>query len=157
MFCGNVGPHYNPLDTQDPLCMSTPALIEVVDDDDDVRRMLDIILQAHGFAVRLHASAQAYLNAESSAVRRVMLLDVRMPEMTGIELKALLEKRADPVPVIFMSGESLPHETLAAKQSDAVGFLWKPFRTQALLSAIGQGLEVYDQRQFTHPPSRKTQ
>lgn len=135
--------------------MSTPDLIEVVDDDDDIRRMLLIILQAHGFAVRMHASAQAYLNAKPSTARRVMLLDVRMPGMTGIELQAQLARQADPTPVIFMSGESLPHETRAAQQSDAVGFLWKPFRTEALLTAIAQGLEVYDLRQSAHPPSRK--
>jgi FixJ family two-component response regulator len=74
-----------------------------------------------------------------------MLLDVRMPKMTGVELQALMVKTGDRIPVIFMSGESLPHETLAAQQSNAVTFLWKPFRTEALLNAVSHGLTLYDQ------------
>jgi CheY-like chemotaxis protein len=54
-------------------------------------------------------------------------------------------KAGNRIPVIFMSGESLPHETLAAQQSNAVTFLWKPFRTEALLQAVTHGLTLYDQ------------
>ena len=74
-----------------------------------------------------------------------LLLDVRMPKMTGVELQALMVKSGDRTPVIFMSGESLPHEPLAAQQSNAVTFLWKHFRTEALLNAVNQGLLLYDQ------------
>jgi len=121
------------------------ALIEVVDDDADIRRMLQLVLQARGFKVRTHDGAHAYLSAEPVTERRVMLLDVRMPKMTGVELQALMAKSGDRTPVIFMSGESLPHETVAAQQSKAVTFLWKPFRTEALLNAVNQGLLLYDQ------------
>ena len=75
----------------------------------------------------------------------LVLLDVRMPKMTGVELQAQMVKTGNRIPVIFMSGESLPHETLAAQQSNAVTFLWKPFRTEALLSAVNHGLELFDQ------------
>lgn len=126
--------------------MSNPALIEVVDDDADIRRMLQLVLEARGFKVRTHDGAQAYLAAEPVTDRRVMLLDVRMPKMTGIELQALMVKTGDHIPVIFMSGESLPHETSAAQQSNAVTLLWKPFRTEALLNAVNNGLALYDQR-----------
>ncbi len=125
--------------------MSNPALIEVVDDDADIRRMLQLVLEARGFKVRIHDSAHAYLAAEPLTERRVMLLDVRMPKMTGVELQALMVKTGDRIPVIFMSGESLPHETLAAQQSNAVAFLWKPFRTESLLNAVNSGLDMYDQ------------
>ncbi len=125
--------------------MPNPALIEVVDDDADIRRMLQLVLEARGFKVRTHDGAHAYLAAEPMRERRVMLLDVRMPKMTGVELQAWMVKTGDRIPVIFMSGESLPHETLAAQQSNAVTFLWKPFRTEALLNAVNQGLSLYDQ------------
>jgi FixJ family two-component response regulator len=125
--------------------MSNPALIEVVDDDPDIRRMLQLVLESRGFKVRTHDGAHAYLAAEPVIERRVMLLDVRMPKMTGVELQAQMVKAGNRIPVIFMSGESLPHETLAAQQSNAVTFLWKPFRTEALLNAVTHGLTLYDQ------------
>ena len=125
--------------------MTSPALIEVVDDDEDVRRMMVMVLESHGFKVRTHNGGPAYLKAQRAAAPRVMLLDIRMPEMSGIELQARLKETGDDIPVIFMSGESLPHETLAAQRSDAITFLCKPFHTRQLLDAIAQGLEVQSQ------------
>lgn len=124
--------------------MRTPALIEVVDDDEDVRRMLVMVLESHGFKVRPHVDGLAYLGAERSSGQRVMLLDVRMPKMSGIELQARLVQTGDEIPVIFMSGESLPHETEAAQRSNAIAILWKPFRTETLLQAIAEGLQLQD-------------
>jgi FixJ family two-component response regulator len=126
--------------------MLSPALIEVVDDDTDIRHMLQLVLEARGFKVRTHDGALAYLSAEPVTERRVMLLDVRMPNMTGVELQARMVKTGDRTPVIFMSGESLPQDTMAAQQSNAVTFLWKPFRTEDLLNAVAQGLALYDQQ-----------
>lgn len=126
--------------------MSNQALIEVVDDDADIRRMLKLVLEARGFKVRAHDGAHAYVSAEPVTERRVMLLDVRMPKMTGIELQALMVKTGDRTPIIFMSGESLPHQTLAAQQSTAVTFIWKPFSTETLLNAVSQSLALYDQQ-----------
>lgn len=121
---------------------TSPVTVEVVDDDDDVRRMLAMVLESHGFKVRTHNGGAAYLAAEPVSGPRLMLLDVRMPSMTGIELHAQLKARRDPIPVIFMSGESLPHETQAAQHSDAIAFLWKPFRTQQMLAAINQAIQI---------------
>ena len=126
--------------------MLSPALIEVVDDDTDIRHMLQLVLEARGFKVRTHDGALAYLSAEPVTERRVMLLDVRMPNMTGVELQARMVKTGDRTPVIFMSGESLPQDTMAAQQSNAVTFLWKPFRTEDLLNALAQGLTLYDRQ-----------
>lgn len=119
-------------------------LIEVIDDDPDIRRMLVMVLQSHGYHVRAHDGAQAYLSATPSVGRRVMLVDVRMPQMTGIELHARLVQTGDTIPVIFMSGESLPHEHKAAQAAHPVSFLCKPFRTEALLKAIEKGLMHWD-------------
>jgi FixJ family two-component response regulator len=120
---------------------NSAVTVEVVDDDDDIRRMLALVLESHGFKVRAHNGGAAYLAAEPVSGPRLMLLDVRMPFMTGIELHAQLKQRGDEIPVIFMSGESLPHETQAAQESDAIAFLWKPFRTQQMLKAIEQAIQ----------------
>ena len=122
----------------------SPALIEVVDDDKDIRHMLQLVLEARGFKVRTHDGAHAYLSATPVTERRVMLLDVRMPGMSGLELHAQMTAAGNTMPVIFMSGESQPHEIQAVKNSGAVHFLWKPFNTQEMLRVIGQALGQSD-------------
>lgn len=122
--------------------MLSPAIIEVVDDDADIRRMLALVLKSHGFNVRTHESAEAFLNAENPQMQRLLILDVRMPGMTGLELHTRLQAQGHQVPVIFMSGECQPHETTAAQSSASVDFLWKPFSTQQLLQAIERGLQL---------------
>lgn len=119
-----------------------PVLVEVVDDDQDIRQMLAMVLEAHGFQARLHDGGAAYLAAQRWTGPRVMVLDVRMPGMSGIELNAELKGRGDDIPVIFISGECMPHETTAAQNSDAVAFLWKPFRTQELINAIQKAVNL---------------
>lgn len=121
--------------------MPHQAVIEVVDDNLDIRRMLALVLQSHGFQVRTHESAEAFLNAENLQAPRLLILDVRMPGMSGLELHSRLQAQGQNLPVIFMSGECQPHETTAAQSSTAVDFLWKPFSTQQLLQAIERGLQ----------------
>jgi len=117
-------------------------VIEVIDDNEDIRRMLRLVLGAQGYDVRLHAGGQAYLDAAPSTPAHVMLLDVRMPGMSGLELFANIKERGETIPVVFMSGESQPHEIEAAAAAGAVQFLWKPFNTQQLLDAIASGLKL---------------
>lgn len=116
-------------------------LIEVIDDNEDIRRMMALVLASQGYEVRVHTGGQAYLDAAPSKPPNVMLLDVRMPGMTGLELHAKLRERGDPIPVIFMSGESQAHETEAASAAGAIHFLWKPFSTRQLLETIAKGLQ----------------
>jgi FixJ family two-component response regulator len=117
--------------------------IEVVDDDNDLRHTLVMVLRAQGFNVREHHSGPAYLSAERSGGIRLMLLDVRMPFMSGLKLHAEIRRIGDLMPVIFMSGENLPHEVSDDPEPDAVAFLWKPFRTQQLLQAIDLAVQSY--------------
>ena len=103
--------------------------------------MLRLVLESQGYQVRVHDGGQAYLEAAPTTAPHVMLLDVRMPGMSGLELHARLRERGDPIPVIFMSGESQAHETEAASAAGAIHFLWKPFSTRQLLETIAQGLQ----------------
>jgi FixJ family two-component response regulator len=125
--------------------MSHPSdiTIEVVDDDNDLRHTLAMVLRAQGFHVRVHHSGPAYLSAERTSGIRLMLLDVRMPFMSGLKLHAEIRRAGDLLPVIFMSGENLPHEVSDGPEPDAVAFLWKPFRTQQLLQAIDVAVQSY--------------
>ena len=117
--------------------------IEVVDDDKDLRNTLVMVLRAQGFKVRAHHSGTAYLSAERSQGIRLMLLDVRMPFMSGLKLHAEIRRTGDLVPVIFMSGESFPHEVSDDPEPDAVAFLEKPFRTQQLMQAIDLAVQSF--------------
>lgn len=114
--------------------------VEIVDDDNDLRHTLSMVLRAHGFKVRSHPSGSAYLSVDRSTGTRLMLLDVRMPHMTGLQLYTAMRRAGDNLPVIFMSGENLPHETGIGPAPDAIAFLWKPFRTQQLLEAIDKAV-----------------
>ncbi|PUE34378.1 response regulator transcription factor [Limnohabitans sp. Jir72] len=101
--------------------------------------MLSLVLKSHGFEVRTHDCAENFLTAENLQSPSILILDVRMPGMSGLELHAQLEAKNQKFPVIFMSGECQAHETTAAQASDPIAFLWKPFNTQQLLDAIQKG------------------
>lgn len=120
--------------------MSSTPLIEVIDDNPDIRRMLGLVLKTHGYEVRTHESAQAFLACERTDQARLLILDVRMPGMTGLELHRHLLAQGATYPVIFMSGECQPHESAVAESSAPIAFLWKPFNTQELLQAIEKGM-----------------
>jgi FixJ family two-component response regulator len=113
-----------------------PAIIDVIDDNQDIRRMLGLVLQTHSFDVRTHESAEAFLSTEQDAQPRILILDVRMPGMSGLELHSRLLAKGEKYPVIFMSGECQPHESAAVQAREPIAFLWKPFNTQQLLQAI---------------------
>lgn len=116
-------------------------LIDVIDDNPDIRRMLGLVLKAQGYQVRTHESANAFLMNESSFEPSLLILDIRMPGMSGLELYRQLLAQGQKHAVIFMSGESQPHEIAAANSSVPVDFLWKPFSTQQLLQAIDKGIQ----------------
>ena len=120
--------------------MNKSGLIHVVDDNDDIRKMLALVLERQGYSVRTHESGFAYLAAEATEAPHVLLLDVRMPGMSGLELNAQIKRLGNSIPVIFMSGESQPHETEAADNAGAVHFLWKPFNTKEMLSVVEKAL-----------------
>lgn len=121
--------------------MTPQPIIDVVDDNPDIRRMLGLVLKANGFTVHTHESAEAFLSEERALEPRLLILDVRMPGMTGLELHSRLLAQGEKYPVIFMSGECQPHETTAAQASAPIAFLWKPFNTQQLLQAIQDGVK----------------
>lgn len=117
----------------------------LVDDDDQLRLHLANLLRQLSYEVEAFATADAFLQRPSCTVPAVLILDMRMPGMSGVELQAELARRACLLPIIFISGQSEPQETIDALKSGAIDFLWKPFTKDQLVAAIEKGLIMASQ------------
>lgn len=119
----------------------TAATVHLVDDDPAVRAALSRLLRLHGHEVCAHASAEAALEDPTVPQAGCLVLDLRMPGLTGLELQAALAKRGVTVPIVFLTAHGdVPSGVLAMKEG-AVDFLEKPVHDDALLKAIGRALE----------------
>jgi len=114
----------------------TSSIIYVVDDDDAVRDALRTLLKSAGYKVEVFNSAQAFIDVEHHQGEGVLVLDVRMPGMNGLELQRRLADSGVAMPIIFISA----HEDIRAREkamaAGAVAFLQKPFEDHTLLNAI---------------------
>lgn len=117
----------------------------VIDDDASVRRSLCTMLERAGYAVSLYDSADAFLSNPVVPMPSVILLDMRMPGTTGINLQSQLKTLAQNVPVIFVSGDSRPEEIIVAMKQGAVDFLLKPFTAQAMMDVIQRSMRISHQ------------
>jgi two-component system response regulator FixJ len=115
------------------------VLVHLIDDDEDVRRALAFLLGTAGLAVKVYDSAPAFLTAFRDAPRSVVLSDVRMPGMDGLELLRQLRGRSA-CPVIIMTGHADVAMAVAAMKLGAVDFIEKPFADEVVLAAIEAGL-----------------
>jgi FixJ family two-component response regulator len=117
-----------------------PGTVHVVDDDNAFRKAIGRVLSAAGHVPRLYASAHEYLASEDSQGPACVLLDLRMPGSTGLELQNALSRRDDAHPVIFLSAHGDIPTTVRAMQAGALDFLTKPVPTVTLLQAIERAL-----------------
>lgn len=122
--------------------MPTPgSIVHVVDDDASVREALSRLLGALGFDVRQYESAGDFLLAWPVETPGCLLLDVRMPGPSGLDLQLALMRRPDAPPVVFITGYGdIPMSVLAIRRG-AVDFLTKPVDSDALLAAVTAALE----------------
>ena len=114
--------------------------VMVVDDDSGVRNAMRILLKSVGLDSVLYASAQEFLAAYQPAQPGCLLLDIRMPGMSGLELQQQLNLRGAVIPVIFMTGHGDVPMAVEAMQQGAFDFLQKPFRDQDLLDRIQKAI-----------------
>ena len=121
--------------------MSAPPLIHVVDDDDALRTALLRLLGAAGFEARGYASAGDFLLEPPPDRPGCLLLDVRMPGPSGLELQEALRRRGNPLPIVFMTGFADVGSGVRAMKAGAVDFLSKPVERDALLDALRRALE----------------
>ena len=117
------------------------AVVFVVDDDPSMQRSLDTLLRSVGLDVRLFASAHEFMRADRPDAPGCLVLDVRLPGMSGLTFQQELAKSGVALPIIFITGHGDVPMTVRAMKAGAVEFLIKPFDDQALLDAIHAGIE----------------
>jgi len=113
----------------------------VVDDDEGVRNSLRFLLKSVGLQAQALASASEFLDTYQPSQRGCLVLDVRMPGMSGLELQQQLNLRGAVIPVIFITGHGDVPMAVEAMQQGAFDFLQKPFRDQDLIDRIQRALE----------------
>jgi FixJ family two-component response regulator len=119
----------------------TEGVVFVVDDDAPMRRSLENLTRSVGLRVEAFASAQEFLRGKRPDVPSCLVLDVRLPGLSGLDLQKRMAAADIEIPIIFITGHGDIPMTVQAMKAGAVGFLTKPFRDQELLDAIQQALE----------------
>jgi FixJ family two-component response regulator len=117
-----------------------PVVI-VIDDDRSLREGLERLFDSVGLQVEAYASAQAFLQAEMPAAPSCLVLDIRMPGQSGLDLQAELVREDVRIPIVFITGHGDVPMTVKALKAGAVDFLTKPFRDQDLLDAVATALD----------------
>ncbi len=121
--------------------MSTGQTVFVVDDDAAVRDSLSWLIKSAGLIVQTYPTALAFLDAYKEGERGCLIVDVRMPGMSGLELQESLSKRRIRVPVIVLTGHGDVPMAVKAIKAGALEFIEKPFDDQMLLDRIQDALE----------------
>jgi len=117
------------------------AVVFVIDDDPSMRRSLDTLLRSVGLDVQVFPSAQEFMSAERPDAPGCLVLDVRLPGMSGLAFQQELSKAGIALPVIFITGHGDVPMTVRAMKAGAAEFLTKPFDDQVLLDAIHAAIE----------------
>jgi FixJ family two-component response regulator len=118
-----------------------PSIVFVIDDDDSVRRALRRLISSVGLQVEVFGSAHEFLQWPRPDVPSCMILDVRLPGMSGLDFQRRLAEAKIHIPIIFITGHGDIPMTVLAMKAGAIEFLTKPFRDQDLIDAIHQALE----------------
>jgi FixJ family two-component response regulator len=116
------------------------ATVFVIDDDESIREALKDLLESVGLRVETFASARAYLHSPHSDLPGCLVLDIRLPGLSGLDLQREMAAANIHRPIIFITGHADIPMTVRAMKAGAVEFLTKPFRDQDLLDAIQQAL-----------------
>jgi len=120
---------------------SVAEMVFVIDDDESIREALKSLIRSVGLSVETFASAQDFLQSSRPDVPSCLILDVRMPGLSGLDLQRDLAEAHIHIPIIFITGHGDIPMSVRAMKAGAVEFLTKPFRDQDLLDAIQQALE----------------
>ena len=136
--------HNSPLSprpsTLDPRNLPAPTVF-VVDDDPAVLKSLSRLLRSEGLAVNTYTSSREFLERYNPNLPGCLLLDVAMPEMTGLELQRALIARGHEIPIVFLTGHGDSPMSAEAMKNGAVDFLSKPVNDNDLLNAVRAAIE----------------
>ena len=127
--------------------MTTKGHVYLVDDDHDIRFHLSDLLRQFGYGVSDFALATDFLSQAQRVSPAVLVLDMRMPHMNGLDVQQSLIASGWGLPIIYMSGESQSQEIIDAMKAGAIDFLWKPVAHTDLRQAIDRGLDLDRQRE----------
>jgi len=127
--------------------MTKVGHIYLIDDDESMRTSLSRMLRDVGYTVEDFSSAVTFLEDSMPVAPAVILLDMQMPDMTGLDLQEKLVQLGRKTPIVFVSGQSHPHQIVKSLKRGALDFLFKPFNLEDLLKAVADALE-FDRRQL---------
>jgi FixJ family two-component response regulator len=122
--------------------ISTPPVVFVVDDDPAMRDSLRWLIESTGLLVETFADAQAFLARIGPELPGCLILDVRMPGMSGIDLQTELARRGIGLPTIVVTGHAEVPMAVRAVKAGAIDFIEKPFSDQLLLDRVRQGIDM---------------
>jgi two-component system response regulator FixJ len=120
-------------------------LVHLVDDDEAIRRSASFMLRTSGYTVKTYASGVELLDVAKALDPGCILMDVRMPQMDGLEVQQALKERGVLLPVIVMTGHGDINVAVQAMKAGAVDFIEKPFEKAVLVSALDEGFARIDQ------------
>lgn len=118
------------------------TLIRIVDDDEDIRSALSFMLECKGWRVAAYGSARTFLTEDSPSVPGCLLLDIRMPDMSGVELQRELREQRIGIPIIFITGHADVDTAVATLKAGALDFLQKPIDGGRLADAVVEAVSV---------------
>jgi FixJ family two-component response regulator len=127
--------------------MTQVGHIYLIDDDESMRTSLSRMLKEMGYIVEDFSSAVTFLENSLPVAPAVILLDMQMPDMTGLDLQEKLLQLGRKTPIVFISGQSHPHQIVTGLKKGAIDFLFKPFNLEDLLRAVADALE-FDRHQL---------
>jgi FixJ family two-component response regulator len=116
-------------------------IVFVVDDDISIRESLELLIRSEGWKPETFSSAQDFLARSRTPVPSCLVLDISLPGLNGLELQKRVAAELPDLPIIFITGYGDVPKTVQAMKAGAVEFLTKPFKDEALLSAIQHALE----------------
>lgn len=132
-----------------------PPTVFVVDDEEPMRNALQRALSRRGLRVRTFASGPEFLEGYQPTPSACLLLDMKMPEMTGLEVQAILNERRVELPVIFLTGAGDVPSAVIAMKAGAADFLEKPFDNEVLTARIRQCIAAHAQRHLASPDGER--
>lgn len=125
-----------------PSPVEAAPVVFVVDDDEELRLALDNLFRSVGLQARLFGSAAEFLKAGAVHAPGCLVLDIRLPGVSGLEFQAQLTRTGNELPIVFMTGHGDVPMSVRAMKAGAVDFLTKPFRDQDMLDAVSSAIEA---------------
>jgi two-component system response regulator FixJ len=132
------------MNTLEATNIDTLLHVFVIDDDEAICKMVKIMLNKLGYSVHVYGNALAFLKAIPDVSLSIIITDMKMPLMSGIELQAELDRQGRNIPIIFMSGVASVGQSITAMKKGALDFLIKPFKRGDLMVSVKSAFKLVE-------------